>query len=133
MKKKLVLLSIVLLIAACEKDNIKVDPNNPLLGNWVNYGYEDQNQVLKRSISLEEDKPGFVFCADGTFIERNISGWCATPPVSYSNYRGTFSFVEDDLIHVNVEYWGGMRDYYLSIISLSESEMKVLYLYPDYR
>jgi hypothetical protein len=132
MKKLILSIAIFMsLLTACEKDNINIDPDNLIIGTWVNAGYQNDIQILLRSPELSDENPGIIFSADGTLTERKNSGWCGTPPISYSNYPGTWNVVNDTLIQVSSEHWGGTMTYNLNIKSVTESELKVVYLYQE--
>lgn len=77
--------------AACSKEDLKIDPDNPLLGTWVQTGYDENSVIYMRSSRLRDDGPGMVIQADGRVVLRGIAGWCGTPPVSYANYEGRWS------------------------------------------
>lgn len=77
--------------AACSKEDLKIDPDNPLLGTWVQMGYEENAVIYTRAPRLKDDRPGMVIQADGHVVLRGIAGWCATPPVTYANYEGRWS------------------------------------------
>lgn len=125
--KKLSLLIVLLcsLFFACTKDEIKIDPDNLLIGTWNYSEYTGDLNVYTRSLDFS-DTHGYKFNSDGTFIERSITGWCATPPVSYSNYPGTWAYLNDTLIQINGTYWGGTITYKLDIESVSSSSLKVI-------
>jgi hypothetical protein len=124
--KKLYILTIILfsLLVSCTKDEIKIDPNNLLIGTWNYAGYSNNVSIYARSLSFS-DNYCYQFNSDGTLVERSISGWCATPPVSYANYDGTWTVLNDTLIQIQVEYWGGTRDYKLGINSVTRDSLKI--------
>lgn len=124
--KKLSLLSIILttLLLSCTKEKIEIDPDNLILGIWNYSDYNDDTQVYMRSKGFA-DCPGYQFNADGTLLERKNSGWCGTPPVTYSDYSGKWSIINDTLIQVEAGYWGGTAIYNLDIESVSSGYLKV--------
>lgn len=124
--KKLYILTIILysLLVSCTKEEIKIDPNNLLIGTWNYAGYHNNVSVYARSLDFS-DNHCYKFISNGTLVERNISGWCATPPVSYDNYDGTWTILNDTLIHIHVEYWGGTRDYRLGIYTVNRDSLKI--------
>ena len=115
------------LISSCTKDEIKIDPNNPLIGIWKYSSQETNTLVFTRSQEFS-DIYCYRFNADGTLVERNISGWCATPPVSYSNYQGNWTIQNDTLINVNVNYYDGERNYKLEIEEVNANSLKLIYI-----
>src|SRR5690606_2173304 len=78
-------------LTACSKEDLKIDPDNPLLGTWVQTGYDEDVVIYTRVSRLKDDGPGMVIQAGGHVVLRAIAGWCATPPVSYTNYEGRWS------------------------------------------
>lgn len=86
-----VLVAGLTVLAACSKEGLMVDPDNPLLGTWVQTGHEENSVIYTRAARLKNDGPGMVFQADGHVVLRGIAGWCATPPVSYTNYEGRWN------------------------------------------
>lgn len=124
-KNFLILIFIGILISSCTKDEIKIDPDNPLIGIW-NYSGQDENAtVFTRSQELANSFC-YRFNADGTLIERNISGFCGTPPVSYTNYQGNWTMLNDTLIKVEVIYYDGNRNYKLDIESINTNSLKLI-------
>jgi hypothetical protein len=126
MKKSfLIFIFISALVSSCTKDKIKIDPNNPLLGVW-NYASQEANALVFTRSQEFSDGYCYRFNADGTLIERNISGWCGTPPVSYTNYQGNWAMVNDTLIKVDVIYYDGKRNYMLDIESVNTNSLKLV-------
>jgi hypothetical protein len=123
----LILFLVSSLFFSCTKEQIKIDPDNLLIGVWVFSEYKDDITIFKRDQEFT-DNDCFKFNSDGTLIERKNSGWCGTPPISYANYDGTWSIVNDTLIQVKVGYWGGTTSYKLDIESISPTTLKVITL-----
>lgn len=124
--KKILLPALVMcsLLLSCNKDDITIDPDNLLVGTWIYTGNRNNLDVYSRSLGFE-DKHCYRFNLDGTMQERNIAGWCGTPPVSYSNYEGTWNIQDDSIIYINAEYWGGTRAYKLGIHSLDSDSLMI--------
>ncbi len=112
-------------LASCTKDEIKIDSNNPLIGVWNYSEFQDNASVFTRSRDFN-DNHCYKFNTDGTLVERKNSGWCGTPPISYSDYSGSWTFVNDTLIEINSAYWGGSLTYRLDIESVSVNSLKVV-------
>jgi hypothetical protein len=125
--KKLSLLSIILtfILLSCTKDKIEIDPDNLILGVWNYSEYIDNTQVYTRGNEFS-DNPGYKFNSDGTLMERKNAGWCGTPPITYSDYRGKWTILNDTLIRVEVGYWGGTATYDLDVESVNSDYLKVL-------
>ncbi|MFO7445310.1 MAG: hypothetical protein R6W90_03045 [Ignavibacteriaceae bacterium] len=132
--KSIIIISILagsaLLLTSCSDtisspDNIK----STLMGTWVHDNYSEYNvRIMRKSQTLKKDNYGFIFYRDGGFVERNINGWCGTPPVAYNNYEGEWVTESDSLIKITVEYWGGITEYRIKIISLTRSELKFIHI-----
>jgi hypothetical protein len=125
MKIKLLFFFSFLLLIACSRDEHGYDPDNPILGTWVfsNYSSTDNIYTFKRSNGFIEDHC-YKFNGDGTLVERKNSGWCGTPPVTYSDYNGNWTVNNDSRYLVNVGYWGGTTSYIINVIEADSKELK---------
>ncbi len=95
--------------------------NNLIYGVWINAEpYNDMYKAVRASKFIENYN-GFEIKSNGDFIERANSGWCGTPPISYSNYNGYWTEPKDSEYQIDVEYWGGRQVYTLVVIEVSES------------
>jgi hypothetical protein len=130
MKKALLTVSLLIIIVACSKDNIQIDPDNLLIGVWNYSDYSGNSAVYSRSNDFN-DGPCYKFNSDGTMTERKNAGWCGTPPISYADYPGTWTILDDTLIQISVGYWGGTIDYKLDIESIDSKILKVTLVYED--
>jgi hypothetical protein len=110
---------------SCSRDEIKIDPDNLLLGIWNYSNYQDNASIFSRSQEFS-DNHCYKFNSDGTLIERKNAGWCGTPPISYADYPGTWTVLNDTLIQINVGYWGGSMSYRLDIESVRSDSLKVV-------
>lgn len=110
---------------SCRKDDIKINSDNLLIGVWNYEVYQGEAAVFIRS-EVFTDNHCYMFNTDGTLTERKNSGWCGTPPVSYSDFDGTWKILNDTLIYVTVGYWGGTTSYKLDIESLNTNTLKVI-------
>ncbi len=121
-------LFLVFLIAAsfisCEENSLIIDPADNLYGVWIYESSDSNFVIMKKAQNFDESKPGFSINKEGKFIERKNSGWCGTPPISYSNYEGEWNKKSDELFEVSVGYWGGIEQYQIKIISLTEIELR---------
>jgi hypothetical protein len=132
--KKLALLFVMVILVSCEKELLEMDAlgeNAGIVGTWIEEGYKGDTTLLKRAGKLNEDAYGFTLNEDGSFIERKNSGWCGTPPIAYDNYGGTWEAVSDSLLNITVGYWGGMMTYQIRIVSLSNEDLAIKYLYSE--
>lgn len=126
MKKiSLILIFISSLFYSCSKDEIKIDPDNLLIGVWNYSDYQNNASIFTRSQEFI-DNHCYRFNADGSLIERKNAGWCGTPPISYADYQGSWTILNDTLINIIVGYWGGTMTYKLDIESLNSNSLKVV-------
>ena len=130
MKKAIITFSLLVIIAGCSKESIQVDPDNLMIGVWNYSDFIDNASVFTRSNDFI-DSPCFKFNGDGTMTERKNSGWCGTPPISYADYPGTWTLLNDTLIQISVGYWGGTINYKLDIESINSHILKASFIYED--
>jgi len=126
MKIKLFLLALLFTgLVSCDKnDSVSIAEKQLLLGSWVSPVYQDNLVTYSKSSELKDHEYGFSLGTDGKFIERTISGWCATPPVVYVDNSGNWSLSGiDSVIIVKVTYWGEEAVYKWKIIKLTENEL----------
>jgi hypothetical protein len=128
-KLSLFIFFLSLFLYSCSKDEIKIEPDNLLIGIWNYSDYQDNASIFTRSQEFV-DNHCYRFNSDGTLTERKNSGWCGTPPISYADYPGTWNFLNDTLIQINVGYWGGSTSYRLDIESISSKSLKIVTI-PD--
>ncbi|MFO7935118.1 MAG: hypothetical protein R6U78_13685 [Bacteroidales bacterium] len=132
MKKWTGLLFALLLLASCAEldyTETMLGENADIVGTWVEESREELVTMLERAESLDPDKYGFIIREDGAFIERKNAGWCATPPISYENFEGTWEALSDSLLEITVGYWGGTMTYQMRILSLDGQSLRIRYLY----
>ena len=130
MKKAIITFSLLVIIAGCSKESIQVDPDNLLIGIWNYSDFSGNATVYTRSNDFI-DGPCFKFNDDGTMTERKNSGWCGTPPISYADYPGTWTIINDTLIQISSEYWGGTINYKLDIESIDSDILRASFVYED--
>jgi len=133
---KWILLFVVVLLTACESEMAELEAlgsNSGIVGTWVEDAYMGDTLLFQRARQLDEEKYGFAIGDDGSFLERKNAGWCATPPITYENFEGTWEAVSDSLLDIKVAYWGGMMTFQIRIISLDEEKLAIKYLYTDAR
>lgn len=109
-------------VCGCEASPCQV---SPLIGVWNYSDFQDNASVFTRSRDFNNNHC-YKFNTDGTLVERKNSGWCGTPPISYSDYPGSWTFVNDTLIEINAAYWGGSLTYRLDIESVNINSLKVV-------
>jgi hypothetical protein len=126
-KTSLIIIFLASFLFSCKKDEIKIDYDNLLIGVWNYSDFKDDATIFTRSSDFI-DNLCYKFNPDGTLIERKNSGFCGTPPVSYSDYPGSWKAINDTVIEINGIYWGGTTTYQLEIESLNTDTLKVVTL-----
>jgi hypothetical protein len=122
MMKKIYFLLIAIIFFSCENNQeIIINADDLLIGSWVEPFYNEETTTYKRGSSLPDNASGISFSENGDFIERS-SGWCGTPPLSYTDYIGSFE-IDKTLIKITTEFYPG--NYQWRIISLTEKELVV--------
>ena len=131
MKKSfLSLFSLLILFAACSKDDIPIDPDNLLIGVWNLSEYKDNSLIFTRNDQFV-DNHCYRFNSDGTMTERKNSGFCGTPPVTYADYPGSWTVINDTLVQITVGYWGGTSSYKLYIEHIDLNSLTATYVFED--
>jgi hypothetical protein len=134
--RRFYLLMIISLLLSCEADMAEPEAlgeNRGVIGTWIAGQYEDDLLWLNRVQSLDPSKYGFTIGDDGSFIERKNAGWCATPPIYYDNFEGTWVALSDSLLEVTVGYWGGTMNYQIRIVTVDQDMLAIRYLYGEDR
>ncbi len=132
--KRINILSLIafLFFISCEKEpQTKIDSSNLIIGTWISAGYVDTLAMLKRANVFEDDLPGIQFNDDGTLLKRMNSGWCGTPPVSYTNNTGSWTQLNDSIIEISCEFWGGVDHYKMKLVDLNQDHLYYIYLFDD--
>ena len=121
----LIILAMPLFFYSCETKNEIPEESTSLSGYWVNRQVVDSFYIFSRSGSLNHDDYGIAFLEGGEFIERGNIGFCATPPVTYTNYNGSYT-VSDSIINIHVPFWGGVAEYTWEIKEINNFSFKLL-------
>jgi hypothetical protein len=113
-----------LILSSCsKKDEMKDYSDSQLIGTWsYSFTQNDLTVYTRTPDFIESD--GIKFKADGTLIQRKNSGDCGTPPISYANYKGTWSKINDTIIEIKAGYWGGTTTSRLDIEYISSYTLK---------
>ncbi len=125
MKTLFTTLLLALTLVACQKEAIIVpDGNTDLIGSWINPQYVDTVITYERAEKLVDNQYGFTFITGNKLIARQNSGWCGTPPISTSDFEGTW-VQNDSEIMLTMGYWGGTSIQTWKIISLNKQKLVV--------
>ncbi|WP_111308380.1 hypothetical protein [Confluentibacter sediminis] len=115
-------LLIALLLLACQNNpEISIDPENLLIGNWIDSSYDNEIVTFQRAASLNENAPGISFKENSVFIQRT-SGWCGTPPLTFYDDQGTWKS-QESLIIMSLENFP--KNLQWRIISLDNNQLTV--------
>lgn len=121
----------ILFIISCSTTTEAIH-NDGLIGSW-NYASrsEDGTETFTSSSKLSGENSGIQFSKNMQFVERMNMGWCGTPPAALENNSGYWIENSPKKLVVSVKYWGGVQNYNVEIISLTETELviKRTYLY----
>jgi hypothetical protein len=128
MKHKSILLSAVLFgFLACSQPEELTGDQLKITGVWINQQVNENTFTYQRAESLKENDYCFSVNPDGKFMERKNSGFCGTPPISYADYEGSWTFT-DSILHISVPYWGGNSSYKWKVVSVDETHISVVNL-----
>ncbi|MBN1953109.1 MAG: hypothetical protein JW801_18030 [Bacteroidales bacterium] len=108
---------------SCEKYSENSSVSEMLAGKW------GQTEALDGMLSYQRlrervDTFDLQFNGDNTLVQRSLAGGCATPPVAYALFDGTWS-EQDSLLSITVDYWGGVANYEWKIVALTGDELKI--------
>ncbi len=121
-----------LLLTACEVvDDSPGLGSDLLIGYWIHPLYSGDILRLKRADSLKEQEYGLSFRTDHSLIERKNAGWCATPPIFYADFQGSWNRL-DSIVEISVGYWGGLAEYRWKILSLDSGRLEIKQLEAKY-
>ncbi len=116
---------VLVVFVGCSKHDDKVLTNSSELyvGTWVNSQFTDSVYIISRSNDFVDNQDGFRINADGTFVQRINSGGCATPPISYANYPGSWTLFPDNTLFIESENWRGVISFEIEIVEVDKDKM----------
>ena len=117
----------MMFVFSCAEQSLLEEQELDIKGFWINQETSDTIYTYERSSSLKEGDYGFAFNDGGVFIERKNIGWCGTPPISYGDFEGIWS-LQDSIIDITVDFWGGTADLKWKVILLDEQKLSVTWL-----
>jgi hypothetical protein len=124
-------LFLILFFVGCEEKIETEQSSDSLIGYWIDPQISDSLVTYSKSNELVENNYGIAFHSDGTFIERKNSGWCGTPPISFSDFEGSWTKT-DSLITIVVDYWGGTANYRWKMIDKKDDKLVIYQIYEEY-
>ena len=106
----------------CEKDNetITINESDKLIGHWINPISIESELKLTRANSLKNDAYGISFLTKSACIERS-SGWCGTPPLTFFDFKGTWTRNDTILIITIDNGINGLEDIKWKIKALNDN------------
>ena len=122
---------LILVFIGCEEKSVTEQNQDFFIGTWVNPQITDSLVTYSKSNDLVENNYGIAFLSDGTLIERKNSGWCGTPPISYSDFEGTWTQT-DSIINITVSYWGGSANYQWKLVDIKDNKFVVYKIKEEY-
>lgn len=108
-------------IGCSQNETIAIDESNKLIGHWINPVYTETEIQLTRAGSLKSDAYGMSFIAESQCVERS-SGWCGTPPLTFSDFKGSWIRTDSVLI-VSINNGIGLQDIKWKIKTLDDKTL----------
>ena len=97
LKSVLFLVLVTTIGCSQEMETIPINESNKLIGHWINPIYSDSELQLTRASSLKSSEYGISFLENAECVERS-SGWCGTPPLTFSDFKGSWTRTNSVLI-----------------------------------
>jgi len=121
---KTVLFLLLVTTIGCSPENeiIPINKSNKLIGHWINPVYTDTELQLTRASALKSDGYGLSFLEKTQCVERS-SGWCGTPPLTFSDYTGTWTKTDSVLVITIDNGINGMQDIKWIIKTLNDTTL----------
>ena len=123
MRKLLFIMILAGIFSACEKNLVNDPLEEMIIGNWSEMQSHDTIHTLKKFNSLPDDDYAIAFMQSGQLKENKNSGWCGTPPVSYSEIDGSWEIQDDSTVFIESSYWGGDLTMTWRIIDIDNTEL----------
>lgn len=123
-------ISLVLILSSCENDDFSAGFDT-LQGNWIVEEYADSIRVFSKVNKMPADNYCLAFDTHN-IIEQKNSGFCATPPISYAKYDGSWKISADSVITIKTTFWGGDVSYSWKVLWISSNKFSVKVLNENY-
>lgn len=125
-KNSIIASLLVSLICSCSKENTPVEniETPDIVGSWVKPSHNGDTIIYQKASALLHNQHGYLFQKEGKMVIRSNSGWCATPPITFSDYEGSWES-SDSVLTINGTYWGGNMLEKWKIISLDNKNLKI--------
>ena len=122
LKTVLFLLLVTTMGCSPENEPISINESNKLLGHWINPVYNGTELQLTRASSLKSDGFGMSFLEKTQCVERN-SGWCGTPPLTFFDFKGSWTLTDSILIITIDNGINGIQDIKWIIKTLDDTTL----------
>ncbi len=105
------------------------DPTEPaspsIYGAWgaVSTDQKTGLRTYERLAELTGRRNGYEFNLGGSLVIRNF-GWCGTPPLTYSNFEGSWQKEGDRILTLSYHELGVVQDFRLEVVALSASDLR---------
>lgn len=120
--KTVLFLLLVTTIGCSQNEPIPINESNKLIGHWINPVYTGSELQLTRASSLKSDGYGLSFLEKTECVERS-SGWCGTPPLSFMDFKGSWTRTDSTLIITIDNGINGMQNLKWVIKTLSDTTL----------
>ncbi len=112
-------------LAGCSESSTGAG-SHTFFGTWTEVKYWDSIRILEKNNELIEEKRGYIFREDGTMVERAQASFCGRPGY-YKNYDGIWEKISNKILDIHVGCWDGETNYRLSVESVNENSMRLIY------
>jgi hypothetical protein len=129
MKNIVPLLLLLFVLIAANRDE-KAISKKQLIGIWLfeENTSSENSASLTKSKKFKEEEPGIQLKKNGKLVKRQNSGKCATPPISYANYEGTWKMTGESTLIVKYEFFDGTIEEDWKIIETNKNKLKIIVL-----
>ena len=123
MRTLLFILPLAFCLFACEENIVDTPLEEAITGEWSNMKTSDTLLVLSKVQSLSIEEYGIAFLENGELKEIKNAGWCGTPPISYSEFLGSWDISADSILTIESTYWGGAMTMKWKLIDIDSKKM----------
>ena len=128
----LMIIFTAVLITSCEKTETNPSLKDDIYGFWSEPDYNDSVIIFTRTLAWTDNAYGMAILPNQVFKERKNSGWCGTPPISYSDYEGSWVFLNDSILSISVGFWGGTAYYKWHIEEVTSQTLTIKMIEQEY-
>ena len=104
------------------------DWEQKIIGNWIFTDRNEKEFTLLKIEKFDQNKSGFAFFEDGSFIYHGFSGFCATPPVYLSDLRGTWKKINNEVLTANYKNWDGIKEFEIFVKSVDDNKLIIQFV-----